>query len=328
MKIFTSLDNFPSPPDGCVVTVGNFDGVHRGHQDIFARARSLAQENSLPLIGITFDPSAAKVLRPDNAPRILTPLEIKTQLLAQQGLDQLIVVKTTRKFLDLSPAQFVENILLKRLALRHIVEGPTFGFGNRRLGTTFSLEELATRFGFQAHMVSAFTIILDERKPPTALSSTLLRHLVRDSLFPKVKQCLGRDYELAGRVCTGLGRGRELGFPTANLEPYNPDQLVPQDGVYAGFARLGENFEDAWKQEKKYPAAISIGRGETFSDGLWQIEAHLLDYEANPPSLLRHHIIITLIERLRPQKKFNSNGELIQAIENDCQTIRQTLKAR
>jgi len=323
--IYRSLKDFPTPKEGSVLTVGNFDGVHLGHQDIFAEARRLAHEYSLPLIGMTFDPAPVRLLFPDRAPSILTPLNIRIKLLAEQGLDQLLIVKTTREFLALEPAEFAEQVLIRRLTVRHIVEGPTFNFGSRRAGTMVSLEELAERFGFQVHLMPARTVSLDEKVPVT-LSSTLVRELVSNSRFSEARQCMGRDYVLAGQVVAGRGHGRELGFPTANLKLYDRDQLVPRDGVFAGWAQVGNSPEQAWEEKKRYPAAVSIGRCESFADGQWQIEAYLLDYEPNAPSLLNKHIILSLVERIRPQQRFDSPAELTSAIEMDCKKIRGIIR--
>jgi len=319
--IYRAMEDFPTPKEGSVLTVGNFDGVHLGHQDIFAQARQLAREYSLPLVGMTFDPAPVRLLFPDRAPSILTPLNIRIKLLAEQGLDQLLIVKTTREFLALEPDEFAERVLVNRLAVRHIVEGPTFNFGSRRAGTMVSLKELAERFGFQVHLTPARTISLDEKAEVT-LSSTLVRELVSNGRFNEARQCMGRDYILAGQVVAGMGHGRELGFPTANLKLYDRDQLVPQDGVFAGWVQVGNSPEQAWEEKKRYPAAVSIGRCETFADGQWQIEAYLLDYEPDTPSLRDKHIILSLLERVRPQQRFDSPAELAGAIETDCKKIR------
>ena len=323
--IYRFSKDFPTPKEGSVLTVGNFDGVHLGHQDIFTEARRLAHEYSLPLIGMTFDPAPVRLLFPDRAPSILTPLNIRIKLLAEQGLDQLLIVKTTREFLALEPDEFAERILVGRLTVRHIVEGPTFNFGSRRAGTMVSLEELAERFGFQVHLTPGRTVSLNEKAPVT-LSSTLVREMVSNSRFSEARQCMGRDYVLAGRVVAGRGHGRELGFPTANLKLYDRDQLVPRDGVFAGWAQVGNDFNQAWEERKRYPAAISIGRCETFADGRWQIEAYLLDYKPDTPGLLNKHIILSLAERIRPQQRFTTPAELTSAIEMDCKKIRSIIR--
>lgn len=326
MKVYNCLDDFPAPQGGSVLTIGNFDGVHLGHQAIIARAKQLACEHSLPLTGITFEPAPAMLLRPDHAPRILTSLQVKVELLEEQGLDQLVVIKPSTDFLSLDPAQFVERILVNRMAAHHVVEGQTFSFGNRRMGTMVSLDKLAQRFGFQTHLVEAYTIAFGEAAP-VALSSTLVRQLVSTSQFARVRKCLGRDYVLAGHVVPGHQQGRRLGFPTANLQLYHSEQLVPENGVFAGYARLGNTFSQAWKQKRQYPAAISIGPCETFDrDDGWQIEAYLLDYKPDEPDLKEQHMILSLIENIRPQRRFESPSALAQAIENDCRTIRKNLE--
>ena len=171
MQVYKSLEQIPRPESGCIVTVGNFDGVHVGHQAIFARAREIAAQEGLPVIGITFDPPPVKILRPERILRILTPQNIKIRLLEDQGLDQLLIIETTQDFLSLSQEEFVKNILVDRLAVRHIVEGQTFGFGRHRVGTTITLQQLGEKYGFEAHMVAAHRAEL-EQGTPIAVNST------------------------------------------------------------------------------------------------------------------------------------------------------------
>jgi riboflavin kinase / FMN adenylyltransferase len=324
MKIYSSLDVFPTPPDGSIVTVGNFDGVHRGHQTILQKARQIADAESLPLIAVTFNPAPVRILRPEQAPRLLSPLEIKTRLLQQHTVDQLIVLESTQQMLSLGPEEFAQQVLVEKLGVKHIVEGQTFSFGRRRTGTLVSLEEIGTNLGFQAHLVPSFTLALDETHS-VAINSTLVRQQIMTGQVAKAAASLGRPYQLAGNIVRGKGRGRELGFPTANIKLRHPEQLHPEDGVYAGYAQLGEDFEEAWENPKRYRAAVSIGRCETFEDGQWQIEAFMLDYPENKPNLYGRCILLSMQEKIRDQQRFTSPQELTQAINADCQRIRQIL---
>ena len=325
MKIYTSLSEVPALENGCVVTVGNFDGVHLGHQAIFSRARELAAAESLPLIVFTFDPAPVRVLRPNIAPRLITPREIKIKLLTEQGIDQLLIVYPTPQFLGLSPEQFAKEVLVDKLAARHVVEGQTFAFGTRRTGTMVSLDDLAKQLGFNCHLVPACTCELGG-EGPVAVNSTLVRQYVLAGQVQKVQQCLGRPYLMPGLVVPGREQGRRLGFPTANLEPYSKEQLPPEDGVYTGHACLGQGFEQAWAGQDRYAAAISIGRCETFSHGVWQIEAYLLDYPVDAPDLYHQHLLLSFGQRIRDQAKFDSPEELNRAIESDCRLVRQHLQ--
>jgi len=324
MKIYKSLEEFSPPKDGCVLSVGNFDGVHLGHQVILARAREIAQENSLPLVGMTFDPAPVKLLRPDKAPRILTPLEIKIPLLAAQGLDYLVLAGSTLKLLAMSPKEFVAKILVQQLGVRHMVEGQTFNFGQHRSGTIISLQELGQKFDFEVYMVPVFCVSLDSGQ--VAVSSTVIRQQIATNQFEKARLCLGRDYVLAGKVVRGRGTGQQLGFPTANLELYSSEQATPEDGVFAGYARLGTSSRRAWEQKQIYLSAISIGRCETFADGQWQVEAYLLDYPDDGPGLYGKDIMVSLVEKIRLQQRFSSSQELADAIKADCKSVRQILQ--
>ncbi|MBN1766031.1 MAG: riboflavin biosynthesis protein RibF [Sedimentisphaerales bacterium] len=326
MKIYSSdtLTDFPTPSKGSVVTIGNFDGVHLGHQAIINLARKIAQDNKLPLIGMTFEPSPERFLRPKRAPGILTPLDIKIKLLEQQDLDHLIIIKVTKEFLDQEPHEFVEKILVNGLNVKHIIEGQTFNFGARGSGSMVTLKDLTKKYSIESHMLSSVTAALD-KPTQTAFSSSLIRSYVSTSQFDNIRTCLGRDYMVAGQVVSGKGRGRKLGYPTANLELYDKLQLVPEDGVFAGYAQLGNDFHEAWDQNTKIPSAISIGRCITFPDGNWQVEAYLMDHKVNKIDFLGKHILLSLVERIRPQQHFTSAQALAQTIKSDCQTIKHIL---
>jgi len=325
MEIYRCLADSPSSPRGCVVTVGNFDGVHLGHQAIIRHARRLAQTEQLPLVGVTFEPAPVRVLRPDQAPRLLTPLDIKIRLLEQQDLHRLLILESAGALLSLAPEEFVRQVLVDRLRARHVVEGQTFGFGRGREGTVVSLEALGRELGFQTHMVPAQTIVLDEAGP-VAISSTLVRRHIMIGRFDLAARCLTRPYLLGGTVVRGRGTGAALGFPTANLQLYHPGQLTGEDGVLAAWARLGADLDQAWAGAARYRAAVSIGRGKTFPDGRWQIEAHLLDYPKDAPDLQGQHLLLSIVARVRPQQRFAGSAELAEAIRRDCQTIDRILR--
>lgn len=328
MNIITDLNQITPSDTGSVLAIGNFDGVHIGHQAIIAYAKDLAKKNNLPLVVLTFDPAPVKILRPELAPRILTPIQVKTFLLEKQGIDQLIVVPTDKSFLSQSPDEFIENIAIKKLKARHIVEGENFAFGRHRCGTTEVLQQLGDRFGFEAHIVPPRTLKLENLADPLVVSSTFIRQQISACDFSQVRQCLGRFYDIPGRIVRGHGRGHKIGFPTANLQLLDSDQLISLDGVYAGYVRLGDTIDQACRSEQYHPAAVSIGSCETFVDGQWQIEAHLLDYEAPVDSLYDQHLLLSLVERTRQQEKYDSLDQLVRAIDNDCKQIRLTLLSK
>jgi len=328
MHIIYNFDELPEHPDGSVVTIGNFDGVHRGHQAILAHAQRLAKEHGLPLYVITFDPAPSKLLRPEHAPKLLTPLPIKKQLLARCGIERLIIVATTLSFLATPPRHFVRDILVKKLRVKHIVEGETFGFGQQRQAGIGDLQQWAAEFGFTSHLTPSLVVAGSE---PAAqlrnhtVSSSLIRGFLAEHQYRLAYQCLGHPLWLAGQIVPGRGKARQLGFPTANIQLYTNDQLVPFDGVFAAAARLGDSFEQAWDQSVLHPTALSIGPCSTFTDGVWQIEAFLMDLLRLDEDLYGKHILCTIVEKMRAQEKFDSMEALSKAIDKDCRSIRDVL---
>ncbi len=325
MRIITSIDQIQTPQKGSVLAIGNFDGLHIGHQVIISTAKKLAIDNDLPLFVMTFDPAPVKVLRPELAPRILTPSNVKAPLIEKLAVDQCIIVQTDAEFLSQEAEEFVENIAVKKLKVKHIVEGETFAFGRKRRGSLENLKVLGEKYDFQAHKVPSQTQVLEENCPAIAVSSTFIRQQITACEFVQVKQCLGRFYELPGFVVRGFGRGHKIGFPTANLQLYDEDQLIPANGVYAGTVRMGETVEAAIASDEIHPAAISIGECQTFTDGQWQIEAHLLDVDLPQDALYGKHMLVGLVQHMRRQEKYNSAEELIAAIDNDCKQVRLAL---
>ena len=327
VQVFSSLDDFVKPENGCVLTAGNFDGVHLGHQAILERARHLADAESLPLVALTFDPAPVRMLRPDKIPRLLTPLEIKKRLFRQLKIDQLVVIEPTEELLALSPEKFTNQIIVDRFAACHVVEGQTFSFGKHRSGTIVTLQKLGRKLGFETHLVPARTFVLEDT-PAVAISSTLIRQQIATGRLDLATQCLGRFYTFFGTIVRGQGRGRHLGFPTANIKLHHQDQLAPEDGVFAGYARLGDDLDQVWSAQIVYRAAVSIGRCETFTDSAWQIEAFLLNYPENGPNLLDKHILLSMVEKIRPQFRYDTPRALARAIEADCRDINQILQRK
>jgi len=325
VQVFNRLDDYAKPENGCILTIGNFDGVHLGHQDIINRARQLAETKSLPLVIFTFNPAPVKFLRPEKIPRLLTPLEIKIRLFEKLKVDQLVAAEPTEELLTLSAQEFTEQIIVKRLGAKHVVEGQTFNFGRHRLGTVMNLKKFGRKMGFQTHMATSHIVTLAD-SPSVAVSSTLIRQLIATGQLSHAEMCLGRPYSMVGRVVRGRGQGRQLGFPTANIKLHNQDQLVPEDGVFAGYAKLGDDFDQAWAAQKVYRAAVSIGRSETFTDSVWQIEAFLLNYPKDGADLHGKYILLSLVEKTRPQFRYDTVEALTRAIQADCRDIDNILQ--
>ncbi len=323
MDIITNLDKFPRTDSGCVLTIGNFDGVHLGHQEIINSAGNLAKRKNLPFYIMIFDPPPLFILRPDRRPSQISPVPLKLKLIEETNMATgIIMVKTEPKFLSLTPREFTWNILVEKLNVKYIVEGQTFNFGVRGSGTIVTLRELGQEFGFEAYMTPSSKIRCSV-EGETSISSTLIRSQIATCHFDQARKCLGRNYILAGSIITGRGLGRGLGFPTANIKPYIDYQQLPEEGVFACRAKVGNNFEHTWSSETIYKAAVSLGHCRTFKDGTYQIEAHLLDYKGDHDSLVNKHITLEFVTKLRDQVKYNTTQELVRQIEIDCQSVRE-----
>jgi riboflavin kinase/FMN adenylyltransferase len=293
----------------CVLTIGNFDGVHRGHAAIGARARELADREDVPLIALTFEPHPLEVLRSGQGPRRLTTPEQKLAALHALGFDRTVVIPSTPDFLAISADDFVRDVIVTRFLPLHVVEGRNFGYGRGRQGSVDTLREAGRQLGFEVHVVEPVQQQLadgtDER-----VSSSLIRQLLIEGQVEIANQALGRSYELTGEVVTGNRRGRLLGFPTANVAVN--DVLVPADGVYAAAAHVHGR---TWK------AAVSIGRTPTFGGEERQIEAHLLEFDGD---LYDQAMTLHMLRRLRDQRKFASQEELVKQLESDVQAVGET----
>lgn len=306
---------------GCVLTIGNFDGVHIGHREILTAAKQTAEDRRTQLLVMTFEPHPLVVLHPHQKPGILTSLELKKHLLAEAGADCLLIIKSTPELLSLSPDEFVEQFITKGTQPGIVVEGESFNFGSGRAGGVHTLQELAPEKGFLVSVIEAKEVILSTGQT-AKVSSTLIRNMLKNGSVADAAVGLGRPYRLLGQVIPGRGKGKQLGFPTANIEPV--EQLVPVDGVYAGFVQIGDTAEQVCQTHNKLPAALSIGRSETIgSDNPLAIEAHILT--DNVGDLHDKWLAMDLIERIRDQQKFDTEKDLIDQIANDCEEVKKIL---
>ncbi len=293
--------------EGVVLTIGNFDGVHRGHQAILTSGRRLADDAGAPLVAMTFDPHPLAILTPKRMPATLTPTAEKLRLLEEARVDVAVVIATTGDFLDFTAEQFIHEIILKRFRPHAMVEGASFAFGRDRTGTVKTLEAAGQEHGFRVETVDPIRIALGGQAD-TVISSSLVRQLIRSGTVDQAAACLGRPYVLFGEVVHGAGRGAGLGFPTANLDAGS--QLVPADGVYAGFTRM---------ESQSYPTAISIGTNPTFGGEHRVIEAHLLDYQGD---LYERELRVGFHGWLRDQQPFPSPSALQAQIQRDIEQTR------
>jgi len=322
MRITETTSDFEKIKKGCVLTIGNFDGVHIGHQEILTVAKQTAAKNATQLLVMTFEPHPAVVLHPQETFGILTPLELKKHLLAEFGVDCLCILKSDLELLSLSPADFVEQFLVKNLQPTIVVEGESFNFGSSRSGSLHTLKKLGTEKGFLVVEIEAKEIKLSTGQT-AKISSTLIRNMLTSGRVADAAAAIGRPYRLIGQVIPGHGKGKQLGFPTANLKP--AQQIIPAEGVYAGFAETGDSKEEICATKQKIPAALSIGRAETFStDHPLSVEAHIL--KDNISDLSGKWLAMDFIKRLRSQQKFKTESELSTQIAKDCKKAKQTLE--
>ncbi|MGD8564720.1 MAG: bifunctional riboflavin kinase/FAD synthetase [Desulfarculaceae bacterium] len=294
---------YPKP----VVTIGNFDGVHLGHQSLFAKARERAQAISGTSMAMTFEPHPMRVLRPAVNLPLITPLSQKLSLLEECGVQVAVCVRFDEDFARLSADAFVDKLLVARLGAVEVVVGYDFAFGRKGLGDLELLRSKGERHGFVVHEMGPVMI---DGQP---VSSTRVRQVVRACDLAAAHRLLGRHYRIAGKVVAGRGRGgRLLGVPTANLRV--EDELLPGGGVYAVLVEVD--------QGRLLPGVTNIGSNPTFSDGGLNVETHILDFKGD---LYGQNIAIHFVEHLRGEKRFGSVQELADQIGIDISKARQIL---
>jgi riboflavin kinase/FMN adenylyltransferase len=309
VQIWRSLDEVPADLGPTAVVIGNFDGVHLGHRHVLARAREIADERSLPVVAVTFDPHPMAVLRPEHAPTTLTSLEVRAELLAAAGADHVLAVPFDRAVAGWSPEEFVERVLVDSLHAAAVVVGANFRFGSRAAGDVATLREVGARLGFTAEGIP-----LDGG--PQVWSSTYVRMSLAAGDVAGAAEALGRPYAVRGVVVRGDQRGRGLGFPTANV-PTNAMTAAPPDGVYAGWLRRLDTGE-------VYPAAISVGTNPTF-DGVRdrRVESYVLD--RTDLELYGVEVEVSFVERLRGMVAFDSVEALVEQMTADVDRARELL---
>jgi len=304
------LDEVPADWGKSVVTIGEFDGVHRGHQSIVARAAAIGAECGLPVVVITFDPHPDEVIRPGSHPPILSSARRRAELLASLGTDAVLVLPFTLAFSRLDPDEFVRTVLVDRLHAAAVVVGEDFRFGHKAAGDVPLLANLGEKYEFAAEGMP----LLDA--DGKTISSTSIRKLLDAGDVAAAAVTLGRPHRVEGVVVRGHQRGRALGFPTANLET-PPHTAIPADGVYAGW--LSALNEDGSAAER-WPAAISIGTNPTFGEGERTVEAYALDRE--DLDLYGVHAAIDFTHRLRGTLRFDSVDALVEQMRRDVNQAR------
>jgi riboflavin kinase/FMN adenylyltransferase len=289
-----------------VVVIGVFDGVHKGHQQLLNRAKEIAGDR--PIVALTFDPHPTTVFAPDKAPTMLTTLADRVELLKIHNADQVAVMKFNEKFAAMSPDDFVSTVLVNQLHASTVIVGKNFTYGHKAAGNVDSL----IKSGLQHN----FTVDAQELKADTeVISSSRIRKLVVEGKVEEARELLSRPHRLDGVVVHGEKRGREIGYPTANLGKIE-GQTIPADGVYAGWLTVGINF---------WPAAISIGTNPTFEGERGrQVEAYAIDQEGL--ELYDKNASIEFGWYLRPTLKFDGLDELLVQMKKDCDKARELTK--
>jgi riboflavin kinase/FMN adenylyltransferase len=302
-------------PDASVLTIGNFDGIHRGHQAILRRCRSLASPRGARVVALTFDPHPARTLRPGAEPPRLSTLHEKVDTLKANGADEVHVIEPTKETLSQSPEAFAQRLVADYAPIA-IVEGADFRFGKGRAGDMDTLAALGREHGFEAVIEPAVEVGLSDMLQVT-ISSTLVRWLVGRGRVRDAALCLAEPFTLAGSVVTGEQRGRRIGVPTINLAPAAyADHLVPADGVYAGQVSL-ENGQH-------HPAAISIGVKPTFGQSQLCVEAYLLDFN---DEIYGQHVTLHFARWLRDQYPYPNVETLKAQLNRDIAATRQSHEA-
>lgn len=308
MRTLRDLVECPRPSQGSVVTIGAYDGVHRGHQTVIANVRRLAAARGLLTAVVTFDRHPASVVRPESAPLLLTDLDQKLELLAVTGVDYTVVIHFDEARSKESAEDFVNEVLVQCLNAKIVVVGSDFHFGHKRRGNVALLRQMGEALGFEVIGLDLVDAAGNPATDTTQVSSTAIRAAIAAGDLATANDLLGRPYEVRGIVERGDERGRVLGFPTANIAV--PDEiLLPADGIYA-----------AWHERPNgeiVPAAASLGRRPTFYEAqpYRLLEVHLLGWEGD---LYGETAKVRFVARLREEQKFDSHDELIDQMHRDC----------
>ena len=298
------------PRDGrpAIVTVGTFDGVHRGHWEVLQEIRRRAEATGGRSILVTFHPHPLRVVRPEAAPPLLTTIHEKREILAESGLEYVVFIPFTRTLQQYPARRFVEEILLGRIGMDELVIGYDHGFGKDREGSVDTLRQIGREIGFAVDVVEAFHV------DGAPVSSSRIRKLIGEGDVGEAARLLGRPYSLAGVVVRGERKGRELGFPTANLEVDSPEKMLPCEGVYAAYG---------WVRGERLPGLLHAGPRPTFPGFAPTVELYLFDWEGD---IYGEHLRVEVIERIRGIEHFTSVEALMEAMRADERRGREILK--
>jgi len=309
MQVIEDLNALEKPLVNPVLTIGNFDGVHRGHLALFEKVKERAGAIRGCSAVMTFEPHPIRVMKPGNGPRLITPTQQKVELIGRAGMDVLFCIPFTREFADISAQDFVRNILVTRIGIKELVVGYDYAFGRNREGNIPLLREMGENLGFAVHLVEPIQV------EHMLVSSTSIRRLIQEGRLAEAKTLLGRDFQVEGTVVRGHNRGgRLLGFPTANLNPH--DELLPRTGVYAVFVFVND---------RTYNGVTNVGYNPTFLDKALSVETHILDFSED---IVGEKIKLTFLHRLRDEKVFKNVQELTDQISQDIRDAKQWFEER
>ncbi|MCA1785021.1 MAG: bifunctional riboflavin kinase/FAD synthetase [Desulfobacteraceae bacterium] len=309
MQLVETLEQIRAPFTNAVVTIGNFDGVHKGHQALLHQVISKAKEISGTSVALTFEPHPLRALGIASPP-LITRHDQKMELLEQSGIDVVVCLTFDKEFAAITAKDFIQDILVNKIGMKAIIIGPDYTFGNNRTGDIELLQDQGRILGFD-------TIVADWIKDRTGntqrISSTRIRKIVMDGKVEQAKKYLGRHYQIRGKVIKGRSRGgSQLGFPTANIKLH--DELCPKFGVYA------VTVETVYG---RFPGVANIGFSPTFDDHLFTIEVHILDFDRD---IYGTRIRVNMVARLRDEKKFSSLRELSEQIRKDIDIAKDVLQ--
>jgi riboflavin kinase/FMN adenylyltransferase len=315
------LEATPGDLGRTVVTIGMYDGVHRGHQELIGTAVSRARALRRPCLLLTFDPHPAEVVRPGSHPAILTSMDRKAELVAGLGVDAMCVLPFTPEFSRLSPETFTHTVLVEHLHAAQVVIGRNFTYGYKAGGNVDTLVAEGRRFGFAVEGVPLANVSGDDGpgEEDVTISSTYIRACVAAGDIVSAARALGRPHRVDGVVVRGDRRGRDLGYPTANVES-PPFTAIPADGVYAGHLVTRDPRSGA--STERLPAAISVGTNPTFQGSRRTVEAFVLDYDGD---LYGEHVGVEFVQRLRPMTAFPDVDALVAAMAGDVSDTREIL---
>ncbi|MBW1773204.1 MAG: bifunctional riboflavin kinase/FAD synthetase [Deltaproteobacteria bacterium] len=307
MNVIYDLNTLETTLERPVITIGNFDGVHRGHLALFEKVKERAHALHGRSVLMTFEPHPIRLMKPEKPIPLITPIRQKLELIGKAGIEYIFCVPFTREFAAITAKDFVLDILVGKIGVKEVVVGYDYTFGRQRKGNVEFLEEMGDKWGFRLHIIGP--IHVDQ----ALVSSTTIRGLVQDGRLSEAKALLGRDYQISGTVVRGQNRGRRLlGIPTANLNLI--DELIPKRGVYAVTVDI---------DGKACNGVTNIGYNPTFGDSALTVETHLLDFSED---LLGKTIKVNFIQRLRDEVSFDSIQDLSDQIKRDIQQARALLE--